>query len=67
MGLVRLKIQILNEPFCCCSVWCRGLAAKSLRKGEKIVVEKRFRNCGKTRLPILSDFLAVLKGHEVNA
>lgn len=51
----------------CCSVGCRGLAAKSLRKGEKILVQKRFINCRKTRLLILSNFLAVLKGDEVNA
>lgn len=67
MWLVRLKIQILNEPFCCCSVWCRDPAAESLRKGDKILVEKRFINCGRTSLLILSVFLAVLKGDEVNA
>lgn len=67
MWFVRLKIQILNEPFCCCSVWCRDPAAKSLRKGDKILVEKRFINCGRTSLLILSVFLAVLKGDEVNA
>lgn len=66
LTLMGLKIQILNKPFCC-SVWCRGFAAESLRRGGKILVEKRFINCRKTSFLILSGFLAVLKGEEVNA